>query len=96
MPRTATVWHFRDAELYGYIVLHEETTNYITRKDMFYQSKTPKILNHRYLPDHGPLFHAVFFFPMLVSKLPTTQTAANTLNMPRVMTIGFRKPAVQG
>jgi hypothetical protein len=42
------------------------------------------------------LLYAVFFFPMLVSMLPSTHVTANTANMPRVITTGFLYPAVQG
>jgi hypothetical protein len=41
-------------------------------------------------------FYAFLLFPMLVSMLPNTQIAENNANMPRVMTIGFLYPAVQG
>lgn len=48
---------------------------------------------------HRPAFyntHAFFDFPMLVSMLPSTHVAANTPNIPSVMTMGFLYPALQG
>jgi hypothetical protein len=40
--------------------------------------------------------YAVFFLPIDVSMLPTAQMKANVANAPRVMTMGFLYPAVQG
>jgi hypothetical protein len=42
------------------------------------------------------LSYAVFFFPILVSILPNTHVTANSANTPKVITIGFLYPAVQG